>query len=63
MAAQRVTRTEMLAVLRGSNVARPEDAAAVVLETDGSFSVLKDTVPQGFGPRGAVPPGTPSDRT
>ncbi len=48
MAAQRVTRTELLAVLRGSNVASPEDAAAIVLETDGSFSVLKDTVPQGF---------------
>lgn len=61
MAAQRVTPTEMLAVLRGSNVARAEDAAAVVLETDGSFSVLKDTVPQGFGPPGAVPPGTPPD--
>ncbi len=62
MTAQRVTRTELLAVLRGSNVASPEDAAAIVLETDGSFSVLKDTVPQGFGPPGAVPPGTAPDR-
>jgi len=62
MMAQWVTRTELLAVLRGSNVASPEDAAAIVLETDGSFSVPKDTVPQGFGPPGVVPPGTPPDR-
>ncbi len=62
MTAQRVTRAELLAVLRGSNVASPEDAAAIVLETDGSFSVLKDAVPHGFGPPGAVPPGTPPDR-
>jgi len=61
MTAQRVTRTELLAVLRGSNVASPEDAAAIVLETDGSFSVLKDRVPHGFGPPGVVPPGTPPD--
>jgi len=62
MAAQRVTRTELLAVLRGSNVASPEDAAATVLETNGSFSVPRDTVPQGFGPPGVVPPEIPPNR-
>lgn len=38
--AQRVTREEVLSALRASGVAHPEDAAAVVLETDGSLSVL-----------------------
>ena len=37
---QRVTREEVVSALRSSGVARPEDAAAVVLETDGSLSVL-----------------------
>ena len=38
--AQRVTHEEVLAVLRGQGVAALEAAAAVVLETDGSFSVI-----------------------
>lgn len=38
--AQRVTRGEVISALRASGVARPEDAAAVVLETDGSLSVI-----------------------
>lgn len=42
MRAQRVTREELLAVLRGNGEAEPGKVAAVVLETDGSFSVLSD---------------------
>lgn len=42
MRAQRVTREEVLSVLRGHSIAAVEDAAAVVLETDGSFSVISE---------------------
>ena len=42
MLAQRVTREEVFSVLRGSGNADPGAVAAVVLETDGSFSVLSD---------------------
>jgi uncharacterized membrane protein YcaP (DUF421 family) len=45
---QRVTRDELASALRSSGVARPEDALAVVLETDGSLSVV---------PSGALPDG------
>jgi uncharacterized membrane protein YcaP (DUF421 family) len=37
---ERVTRSEVEAAVRGSGVAATEDVAAVVLETDGSFSVI-----------------------
>ncbi|MBN8899436.1 MAG: hypothetical protein BGO51_14530 [Rhodospirillales bacterium 69-11] len=37
---QRVTREEVASALRASGVANVEDAAAVVLETDGSLSVV-----------------------
>jgi len=37
---QRVTRAEVLAALRGHGVAGPEGAAAVVLETDGTLTVI-----------------------
>lgn len=40
MRGQRVTREEVVSALRSSGLARPEDAAAVVLETDGSLSVV-----------------------
>lgn len=40
MRAERVTEAEVLAALRGAGIGDLEDAAAVVLETDGSFSVL-----------------------
>ena len=43
MRRQRVTREEVVSALRSSGLARPEDAAAVVLETDGSLSVVKAT--------------------
>ena len=39
--AERVTREEVLAVLRSNGVDDPAGVAAVVLETDGSFSVLE----------------------
>ena len=37
---QRVTQEEVISALRAAGLARPDDAAAVVLETDGSLSVL-----------------------
>lgn len=37
---ERVTTSEVLAALRNAGIAALEDAEAVVLETDGSFSVL-----------------------
>jgi uncharacterized membrane protein YcaP (DUF421 family) len=40
MRRQRVTREEVVSALRSSGLSRPEDAAAVVLETDGSLSVV-----------------------
>lgn len=40
MRSQRVTRAEVLAALRGSGAADPAEVGAVVLETDGSLSVL-----------------------
>ncbi|MGG5823568.1 DUF421 domain-containing protein [Falsiroseomonas sp. HW251] len=42
MRAQRVTRAEVFAALRGSGAAEPEQVAAVVLETDGSLSVIRN---------------------
>jgi uncharacterized membrane protein YcaP (DUF421 family) len=41
MRRQRVTQEEVVSALRSSGLARPEDAAAVVLETDGSLSVVR----------------------
>ena len=43
MRAQRVTEAEVLAALRGAGAADPRQVAAVVLETDGSLSVLQNT--------------------
>lgn len=40
MRRQRVTHTEVLAALRGKGIAAVEESAAVVLETDGSISVV-----------------------
>ncbi|MFL1463791.1 DUF421 domain-containing protein [Roseococcus sp. DSY-14] len=47
MRQERVTEDEVRAALRGAGLSRLEDAAAVVLETDGSFSVLR--APAGGG--------------
>ena len=55
MRAQRVTHSDLLSVLRASGEAEPGKVAAVVLETDGSFSVLSD------GPSSAEGQGTLSD--
>jgi uncharacterized membrane protein YcaP (DUF421 family) len=41
MRRQRVTREEVVSALRSSGLAWPGDAAAVVLETDGSLSVVR----------------------
>ena len=49
MRAQRVTRAEMLAALRSSGVADPGQAAGVVLETDGSLSVVQEARSTGEG--------------
>src|SRR4051794_25358944 len=43
MTAQRITREEILAALRASGVADVRGIAAVVLETDGSVSIIRDT--------------------
>lgn len=45
---ERVTEGEVLAALRSSGLASVEDAAAVVLETNGSFSVIQE-LNNGFG--------------
>ena len=42
---QRVTRAEVLAALRSHDVIDAKDAAAVVLETDGSISVVRNIEP------------------
>ena len=40
MRTERVTKAEILAAIRGTGLARPSDVDAVVLETNGSFSVV-----------------------
>lgn len=52
--AQRLTREEVLAAMRGSGVAMPEQAYAVVLETDGSVSVIRSP-PETAGEDGTLP--------
>lgn len=47
MRAQRVTRAEIFAALRSSGAVEPEQAAAVILETDGSLSVIQNTTSSG----------------
>jgi uncharacterized membrane protein YcaP (DUF421 family) len=49
MRTQRVTREEILAALRASSAANAGDVAAVVLETDGSISVIPESGPAGAG--------------
>ncbi len=39
---QRVTESEVRAAIRAAGIANLEEVSAVVLETDGSFSVIKD---------------------
>jgi uncharacterized membrane protein YcaP (DUF421 family) len=42
MRRERVDRDEILAAIRGSGISAVGEVRAVVLETDGSFSVLRD---------------------
>lgn len=42
MARERVTESEILAAMRGRGIADPTHVEAVVLETDGSFSIVRD---------------------
>ncbi|MDX6751424.1 DUF421 domain-containing protein [Geminicoccaceae bacterium 1502E] len=46
MRAERVSQDEVLAALRGSGLADPFRIEAVILETDGSFSVIPDAPQQ-----------------
>jgi uncharacterized membrane protein YcaP (DUF421 family) len=50
MQAERITREEILAALRASGAAEPREVAAVVLETDGTLSVIPDARPNGAAP-------------
>lgn len=65
MRLQRVTQAEVLAAIRGAGAADPTQVLAVVLETDGSLSVVRDVGPSGqsgalMDVRGAEPgPGQP----
>lgn len=53
---ERVTREEVLAAIRGSGAATIEEVSAVVLETDGSLSVVsKGDTPQAFSALASVP--------
>jgi uncharacterized membrane protein YcaP (DUF421 family) len=45
MRQERMTREEISAALRGSGVSKPENVAAVVLESDGSVSVVRHVQP------------------
>jgi len=45
MKAERVNQDELLAAIRSQGISRVEEVAAVVLETDGSFSVLQQVQP------------------
>jgi uncharacterized membrane protein YcaP (DUF421 family) len=50
MKAERITREEILAALRASGAAEPGEIAAVVLETDGTLSVIPDAGANGAAP-------------
>lgn len=52
LADERVTRQEVMAAIRGGGYGDPADIAAVVLETDGSFSVIPNSH---AGSRSALP--------
>ena len=45
---QRVTESEIRAAVRAKGFAALEDAEAVILETDGSFSVVKKSETESF---------------
>jgi uncharacterized membrane protein YcaP (DUF421 family) len=49
MRRERVTREEVLAAARASGAPDPERLAAVVLETDGSISIISEAAPEAAG--------------
>ena len=49
MREHRITEPEILAALRNAGAADPRQVAAVVLESDGSLSVIQDAAPDGGG--------------
>ncbi|MEO5813653.1 MAG: hypothetical protein ABIT20_00035 [Gemmatimonadaceae bacterium] len=51
-----MSREEILAAIRGGGLARLEDAGAVVLETDGGFSVIRTYALPPSGTRSSVLP-------
>jgi len=55
MRGQRVSEEEIRAATRAAGLAQPTDAGAVILETDGSFSVVKQDAVESAG--GTVLPG------
>lgn len=58
MRRQRMTRDDVLSALRSEGLDDLSQAAAVVLETDGSISVLKALSGRGDGLTGVAPPET-----
>jgi uncharacterized membrane protein YcaP (DUF421 family) len=65
MRAQRITQDEVMAALRSNGVMDASQAAAVVLETDGSITVIKGTEQEAAKPTLAAvrkPYGWPPDR-
>lgn len=63
MRRQRMTRDDVLAALRSEGLDDLSQAAAVVLETDGSISVLKALSGRGDGLTGVARPGTDRSRS
>ena len=53
---ERIQQSEIHQVLRNQGIARVEDAGAVVLETDGSLSVLAEAPVAGAGTLGGLEP-------
>ena len=63
MRRQRMTRDDVLAALRSEGLDDLSQAAAVVLETDGSISVLKALSGRGDGLNGVARLGTDRSRS
>ncbi|WP_066920694.1 YetF domain-containing protein [Methylobacterium sp. CCH5-D2] len=63
MRRQRMTRDDVLAALRSEGLDDLSQAAAVVLETDGSISVLKALSGRGYGLDGVSQPGADQPRS
>jgi uncharacterized membrane protein YcaP (DUF421 family) len=59
---ERVTKAEIRAAVRGAGLARIEDALAVVLETDGSLSVIPEGTTAGSALADVEPPFSHDER-